>query len=1362
MFTTIQTQGALLPVDLLRRVAERDRELSGLSEADYHLSAGERFNEVIARGWNRLLGAWKAFQGQLERLPGDDLATTVTRERWLLPLFETLGYGRLQTSRARQAGGKEYPISHSWNNLPIHLIGARVDLGQRAAGVAGAARVSPHSLLQELLNQSSDHLWGIVSNGLSLRLLRDNARLARQDYVEFDLKGMMEGEVYSDFVLLWLLCHQSRLEGERPEHCWLERWTRETSERGVRALDGLRASVEVAIAALGRGFLAYPSQANDTLRLRLRSGELDKQEYYRQLLRTVYRLIFLFVSEDRDLLLMPEASDLARDRYTRYYSTARLRLLAEQRRGTRHPDLWRGLSLVCRQLGSDEGCPQLALPALGGYLWSDAAVADLIDCDIANVDLLNAVRNLSFVESGGGRWPVDYRNLGSEELGSVYESLLELHPELNVDARTFGLSSAGGNERKTTGSYYTPASLISELLDSALEPVIDAALAAATPRTRESQARAILNLRVVDPAAGSGHFLVAAAHRMAKRLAAVRTGDDEPAPEAVRAALREVIGRCIYGVDINPMAVELCKVSLWLEAMAPGRPLSFLDHHIQCGNSLLGATPALLAGGIPDAAFTPIEGDDKTLVADWKRRNREQRAGQMSLAEPSQPWERLGDFAAAMQLLDEEPDDSAAAVRAKQELWEQTTRSSGYAFTRLWADAWCAAFVWRKSGAANFAYPITENVFRDIERTPYSIPGWMRDEIRRLAGQYQFFHWQIAFPDVFRVPGPNEKPDNERAGWLGGFDCVLGNPPWEQMQLDAREFFAERNPAIINAPHMAARNKMIEQLKQTNPSLHAAFMEQVRANEGTQHFVHNSGRYPLTSYGRLNTAPLFAELARSVSGADGRVGVIVPTGIATDSFNQYFFNDLTDTNTLVSLYDFENREKIFPAVDSRQKFCLLTMAGAARPAAAPAEFVFFAHQVDDLREPERRFSLSAAEIALLNPNTRTCPIFRSRRDAEITKAIYRRVPVLVNELDKENGNPWGFRGLLMFMMNTASHLFRTREQLEGDGWRLRGNTFVRHEPATHPSGPPLPALGEGAGGEGPPRYLPLYEAKMIHQFDHRWATYDGLETRDLTGCEKADPGAPALPRYWVPDAEVDGRLRGRWDRGWLLGWRDITNSPNERTVIASVLPRVGVGNKVPLMLLEGTNITLAPALISNLASICYDYAARQKVGGTTLNFFIYRQLPVQPPPTFSSRCPWQTDRALFAWLLPRVLELIYTAWDLEAFAKDCGYGGPPFRWDDERRFLLRCELDAAYFHLYGIARDDVDYIMETFPIVKRRDMAAHGEYRTKRVILEIYDAMAEATRTGEPYQTRLDPPPADPWVAHAPRALSSSRVGGAE
>jgi hypothetical protein len=342
------------------------------------------------------------------------------------------------------------------------------------------------------------------------------------------------------------------------------------------------------------------------------------------------------------------------------------------------------------------------------------------------------------------------------------------------------------------------------------------------------------------------------------------------------------------------------------------------------------------------------------------------------------------------------------------------------------------------------------------------------------------------------------------------------------------------------------------------------------------------------------------------------------------------------------------------------------------------------------------------------------------------------VPVLVNESSSEAGNPWGVSFLRMFDMTNDSALFRTASQLEVDDWTRHGNVFRR----------------------GIEVYLPLYEAKMVHHFDHRFGTYEGQteaqarqnKLPELSDQQHADPAFMAFPEFWVPQAEVDERLRDRWNCGWFLGWRDITGTEKVRTVIASVIPRVAVGNQYPLMLLG--HYELGGHLAANLSSFVLDYEARQKAGGTHMNYFILEQLPILPPKCYDARAPWSPDKTIADWMRPYVLELIFTAYDLEAFGVDLNWHGEPFLWEPGRRFLLRCEMDAAFFQLYGISREDAEYIMETFPIVRTNDETIHGEYRTKRVILEVYDRMQHSIATGVPYRTPLDPPPADPRVAH--------------
>jgi hypothetical protein len=1314
-FTTIKTEGNLLPIDLLQRIAEGDGDLDGMTPDSYHLTKNERLNEAINRAWSRCQSAWRGFRSESETLPEIDAGTTITRERWLLTLFQELGYGRLLTAKSHEIGGKTYPISHNWHHTPIHLITFRQDLDRRTPGVAGAARMSPHSLVQEFLNRSEDQLWGIVSNGLKLRLLRDNASLTRQAYVEFDLEGIMSGEVYSDFILLFMLLHQSRVEAERPEQCWLERWTQEAQKQGTRALDHLRDGVEQAIKSFGQGFLAHP--ANINLRQKLQSGERTTHDLYQQLLRLVYRLIFLFVAEDRNLLLIPGAIAEARKYYVEHYSLARIRRIAGHLRGTRHGDLWQGMKITFHCLA--EGEPALGLNPLGGFLFSPEAVEDLSDCELSNDALLSAVRHLSFTQDNQTLRPVDYRNLGTEELGSVYESLLELHPEVNVSAYSFDLKVAAGSERKTTGSYYTPTSLINCLLDSALEPVIQNTLNKSEPE------KALLDLKVVDPACGSGHFLIAAAHRIAKHLAMIRTGEAEPAPEERRKALRDVVSHCIYGVDVNPLAVELCKVALWIETLDPGRPLGFLDHHVKCGNSLIGTTPELLANGIPDDAFNPVEGDDKDIASAIRRKNREERRGQQDLfAQPytSADLQRAGEEFQSWEYM---PENVYHQVCEKAAQYETLCDKPVFRHEREVADLWTAAFFYPLTRDTALTVP-TEDTFRSFQAGDYELKEETRKYMEELALKHRFFHWHLEFPEVFTDEGG------------GGFDCMLGNPPWEQIELAEKEFFAERDPEIANAPNTAKRKRLIEKLRETNPRLWLDFLNAKRSVDSQTRFIRKSNKYQLNAVGRINSYQIFAGLYRSLISMHGRAGIVIPSGIATDDSNKQFFADLTEKQALVSLYDFENRDGIFPAVHRSYKFCLLTMGGNN---AGPkrADFAFFITSVSQMKVEDRHFSLSAEDISLLNPNTRTCPIFRNRHDAEITKAIYQHVPVLIDESKGAEGNPWGIsfkQGL--FNMATDSHLFRTRDQLEADEWKLEGNEFV----------------GDAE------RYLPLYEAKMVQAYDHRAADVVISESAMIRQGQPAalstddhlSPNRSVFGRYWVSEDHVKGVLRDGWEHPYLLGFTDVTSPTNERTMIATIIPFAGVGHTMPLIFPKHEPIVAVSLLLANLNSFAFDYIGRQKIGGIHYTYFILKQIPVLTHQ--------QYKEGVENKILIRVLELSYTGYDMRPFAEEVwtelhstdqrqnNFSTGPFIWDEERRFLIRCELDAIYFHLYDVNRDDIAYIMETFPIVKRKDEQRYGEYRTKRVILERYDDMAEAMKTGRPYQTILDPPPADPRIAH--------------
>jgi hypothetical protein len=1282
MSDSMKIVGGLFSPELLARVFAGDPQLPGTSPESYGPERGESVRRQASKLWPYLLETWQAGKQDEKK-----------RDRFVRILMREFGFA--------------HPVPE---HIAFRATGWDVDLDHRTPNREARA---PQSVLQQTLNTDEAPLWGILTNGVTFRLLRDSSSLVSAQYLEFSLQAIFDGELFADFVQFYLVCHATRFgvhgdsaSGEGgdaaprpgPETCYLEQWRGLSDKQGERALEQLRKGVAEAIAVLGTGFIAHA--ANPQLRHRLDTGELRLDDLNRDLLRLVYRVLFWFVAEDRNALLapLPLADDVsaetlaaardARNRYTAYFSSARLRTLARKQRGTRHGDLYEAVALVFHALGTEGGVPELAIPGIGGIFETGALDEPLAGARLSNEALLSAIRALALVRArdGGPLRRVDFGNLGAEELGSVYESLLELIPHYDPDKRDYTLTVLPGNERKESGSYYTPTSLVECLLDSALDPLLDEATAKGTP---EQKVAALLDLTVCDPACGSGHFLVAAARRIAKRIAAEETGEAEPPEPEIRRALRHVVGRCIYGVDINPMAAELAKVSLWLEALEPGKPLSYLDQNIRVGNSLLGVTPALLADGLPDVAFTAIEGDDKKVCSALKKQNAMERQGQHDLFSQSGiPVSNAVLAKQASTIATTLPDNLEDLHIHQQREAEALAASKERRIQKLLADAWCAAFVQPKTEETRTT-AITQAVIENFAADDANLSLAAAEKlVADLTREYRFFHWHVELPHIFRVDASSPQ------GWDGGFTCVIGNPPWERVKLQEQEFFSSRNPDIANAPNAAARKKLIAALPDTDPALYQAFQAELRKASGWSHFLRQSERYKKTGQGDVNTYAVFAETARTIIASRGRSGLVLPTGIATDATTAPFFKDLILTDSLVSFLDFENEAFLLSrAVHHSVRFCLLTVCGYATRV-NQADFAFSTRYMRDL--PERRFRMPPTEILLVNPNTGTTPVFRSRRDAVITIGIYKRVPILWREDPDENA--WGLSFLRMFDMANDAGLFHTTAERD---------------------------------------QLPLYEAKLVHHFDHRYGTYEGQTEAQanmgtvprLTPEQQDDPTFAIQPRYWVDRKEVDTRLAKRgWGKEWFIGWRDICRSSDERTLICSALPRTATPDTM-LLMLPAQDPDLLQATLSSLV---FDYVVRQKSSGTHLKYFTVKQLPVLPPNSYGDWADWIRDR---------VLELTYTAWGMEPFARDLGDDGPPFRWDEDRRFRMRAELDALYFHLYGIPRDDVDYIMETFPIVKRKDIQAHGTYRTKEAVLHTYDAMANARGAGTSYQTTLTPSP---------------------
>ena len=1323
--TSVRVAGGLLPADVITAVLAGS--LDGLKGSDYHLGS-EAPREAAARAWTHLLGAYRRFRDELDRLPEGDAATGLTRERWISLVLADLGYGRVPPTPAgglvagEGAAAKSYPVSHLWGATPIHQLGWNVDLDRRTRGLAGAAR-APHALVQELLNRTDDYLWAILTNGRSLRLLRDSTTLTGFAYVEFDLEAMFDGELYSEFALLYLLAHQSRVEvaeGQAPSTCWLERWRTTAIGQGVRALTLLRAGVESALETLGTGFLQHP--ANVDLRQRLADGTVRPTDVHAALLRLVYRLLFWAVAEDRDALHAPEATREQRQRYRDYFSSVRLRDLALTRHGSAHDDLWESVRLVHDALGRSGGEPRLGLPGLGG-LFSPTAADVLAGSRLTNTALLAAIRSLSVVQpKGEARRVVDFAHLGAEELGSVYESLLELVPRHDPVTHEFSYAILAGNDRKTTGSYYTPTELVELVLDTALDPVLDDVEKRTT--TPQERAEALLDLKVCDAAVGSAHFLVAAARRIALRLATARTGELDPTPVDYSDALHDVVARCLYGVDLNPMSADLAKVSLWLTAMTPGKPLSFLDHHIKVGNALLGTTPALLAAGVPSAAFVALTGDDKATAAAWKKANTAELKnrgqgdlfGDDGLVLDTTPTRRALAEISGRLAGSETVDDVAWAAQRHAALdADPVTRRN-----HLVADAWCAAFLGPKTPDA---VAITDRVVNQVAEG--TADQGVLDAVHELATRHRLFHWHLEFPDVFSMP--EEGPAGETYGWTGGFDAMLGNPPWERVKLQEQEFFASRAPDVADAKNAATRKKMISALEGSDRhTLYEEFQATKRGSEAESHFLRLSGRYPLTGVGDVNTYQVFAEHFRASLAPTGRSGIITPTGLATDATTAPFFADSVVTARLAAFYDFENEAKIFPGVHNQFRFAITAMTGGEE--VKDVALAFYTRYVIDVLQ--RRFQVSPDEVRLLNPNTGTLPVFRSRIDADIALTCYRNHPVLIRD---GGANPWGLTFVRLLDMANDSGLFRSPDWLADQG-----------------------AAYEGWAWETSDRsWLPLYEAKMLSHWNNRFATYEDATQAQLNKgtLPRVDDGAlddadaDVMARYWVDEGEVLESLPGWWDRDWLLGWRDIARASDQRTFVPSALPVAAVGHVFPLAF--ATEPTRLPLVQAVWSSLCFDYVARQKLSGTHMTYGVVKQLPVPTPATFDEQPAW-TDRSLSAFVRPRVLELAYTSHRMAGYARDVladgSEPGTPFRWLPERRAQLVAELDAAMFHTYDLDRAAVEHVLDSFFVVRKYEERDLGEYRTRRLVLAAYDAMTAAVVSGQPFSSPLDPPP-----GHGPR-----------
>lgn len=1329
---TLRLEGGLFLPDVLAKAAHGSARLQ--SEADYRLPKGLQFKDEIGRAFQIACAQWRSFAPLLERTDYDPQHAAASFITELLR--DALAYPSVGASSGITLGegteARHYPITH-WASapgagdagpgLPIvvapHTLGLDEPDSRFAIAGSGSRKKTAFQLAQELLNASPVHQWALVSNGKTLRLLRDAATLTRPSYLEIDLQDLLAGQRLAEFAFAWRLMHASRAgllggaagqgantDAAPPAIAW-EAWREAGQEEGTRVRNGLRAGVTQALLTLGQGFVQHP--ANHALRQALQDGSLSPQDYFAQLLRLIYRSIFTFSVEERGLIPAQPTAQEAQDdpaaarakaaaaqAYASGYALARLRDLALRRRArTRFDDLWQAVKIVFHGLG--QGQPRLGLPALGG-LFAAHQCPHLDAAQLTNADLLAAMHALRWAPTPGGGplAPIDYRNMGTEELGSVYESLLELVPEVDLHARHFGFvgltdegttsATVAGNDRKLTGSYYTPDSLVQQLIHSALDPVIAQRLAANPARPIE----ALLSIRVIDPACGSGHFLLAAARRLGEKLAQLRAPEGAVTPQAYRHALREVVGHCIYGVDRNPMALELCKVALWLEAVEPGKPLGFLDAHLRCGDALIGVhNLTVLRTGVPDNAFSVLkdvledsgfEGeliDDKEAAKILRKRNAAERAT------PILPLTGLQltipeELNSVIDALDAD-EDSVRDVETKREIYDRTRANGSLTWRMLRAcDLWTAAFFSVKRPVdrpGQEKTPTSDTVWRFLS-DPESLPTHIAEETTFLRSQYRFFHWPLEFPEVFRD---------------GGFSVVLGNPPWETMSPDAKEYFA-KHERLIGSMSPSKQKERIAELLSVN-SIRDDWERHSRSLYAAVRFVKDSGRYRLFASGNLakgdfNVYRQFVELALSFVAPGGAAAQIVPENLYNGANASAIRKEIFEKFRVAAFWGFENtREVWFKGVDSRMKFVLYSVFRGSPEAEIPVAFALNnSSALENLSQ--RALLLPVALMTEFSPDTYAVMEFSNQFEIDIAKGMYSKYPKLGDAVD---GWPM-WNPLRELDMGTDNELFENN---------IAG--------------------------------LPLYQGSMVTHHDYRAKGYVSGHGRNVLWHELpfGSSSKRIHPQWRVLSERIPGKISDRIKR-YRIGFCDIARADDRRSLMAALIPANAVcGHKVPTIefLPYSCDAMLLWLAVAN--SLTMDFIVRMKIS-LTMSMSVLASLP------FPRKVEIGTASARAAALAARLSAVGPEMADFRAqlltVPSLVGEILLPCE-DPTERALLAAELDVVVARdLFGITRQQMEYLLdpqsvlgasctaETFAALRRAEVREYGEYRTQRLVLAAWDA----------------------------------------
>ena len=1295
-----------------------------------------------------------------------------TKAQVIIPLLDLLGWKGAQHYEGRsQSGVLDILLMRDageWGDDASARAAAVTFLEAKKWGLPldrreGTSEAPSTQMLRYLTNAAASPgdgmRWGILTNGRHWRLYWQGARSRSEEFFELDLRRIARGECENPehWRRVFYLMFSRPAFLPIPE---LDRRTFHAHAVNEGRLWEARITEELSAELLDE---SLPELARAVAREM--SGERTDPDFFERLRDAVttilFRLLFVLYAEDRGLLPMGNRS-------YRCESLSEMRddIAERARKGAKFADEMSKysstFSFLCRAIG--RGAKNLGLPPYNGKLFSEnGGMSD--DVLIPDPVFARLVDKLSRRAVGGKKRRINYRDLSVRHLGAIYERLLlhEFvdHPQVGVLARL------SPQVRKAGGSYYTPDELTELVIKRTVGPLLaekkrawDKAVGRGAPEseTRDlDPAMAALDLRICDPAMGSGHFLAALVDFVADKALeymaeAAATGRPSPLTGEIEGARARIIRnakegkielpgdlddrllvrrlalkRTIYGVDKNPWAAELAKLSLWLHTFTVGAPLSFLDHHLRTGDSLFGEWI--------ESGFRQMEKWGGALFT-------------------REFLDSAREAAALMAAVEARPDADVAEVRGSARDYRKFTEAN-----RKLENLLLLTHSLRWMAAEESSLPRKEREKRGNDRRaalmhlfgngwggPAKVLGnWtlpkskrgpsadiMREALARAAElnrRERFLHWESSFPGVWPLKNGEQ--------WEGGFDAVVGNPPWERMKMQEVEWFNDREPKIGGLKPSSARTREIDRRRKLGDPLVRDFDSASRAAESTMEVARKCGEYPLLSRGDINLCSLFVE--RAVNGLvrpNGMVGLLSPSGIYGDKTSGAFFREMADGRRVAAIFDFENRGRFFREVHGQINFCAF-IAGGRKRKFDRTESAFFLRSAEEAEDPGRLVDFNPANFSLMNPNTGTMPVARSVRDAEITRGIYRRCPVL---RARGSSAAWAVRYHAMFHSSRNSDLFRERGELEGDGYYAAdGSVYAR----------------------GKDRALPLYAGRMISHFNHRNASVvkkedDAMKpylSERITAEQLRDTKFSVWPQFWVGESLVtfpDGLE-------WAVAMRNIANPRNQRGIVAALVPRAAFSDTIPLLLPElpdpkpsanGERLrewektraaaladyrANAPLYAANLCSFALDYVCRQKTHGRHASRYILEQLPVLPPSAYARKIGAKTAAQI---VRHHVLRLTYTADDMRPFAADMGCKRKPFVWDNDARVHLRARLDALYFILYGIGEEDADFILDTFPIVHRRDRDAHGRELTRELIL----AYMKALKADDPETTVRLPP----------------------